>query len=164
MKTNYGSKEVDNVIESVSQAYTSLDSYTDIANIWSAGFFFAADLNLTPEMAVKRCASAIKRFSDSANGFHRFTSNYLPSCIVILGKMTLLLRRGSGNVSPTGNVTSVNIRAFDHGRLSPAIMLSELFSHMHSLPQPDSRRTNILSMIERAGIKCVLSKNVRITP
>lgn len=140
VKSEFRFANLKDVFESIRSAYSAISSSVDAHSVWSAGFFFSDAKATEP----KRCLEWCRKIIADAPRVARFA---LPSCIAVLGQTILLFERRPSK--------PLLIRAFDHGNLAPAIMLTELFAHLEHTTHSAPREAGLFRIIERSGIKCV---------
>jgi hypothetical protein len=149
IKTTFSSKALLDVFDSSMDVYRSCDKQRAVDSIWSCGVFFDGS-GSTEQQYVDRFQSSIEKFLRD----HKADSlvRHLPDCIAVIDGPVLLIDKDALQGDPNGHI---KMRLFECGKLSIAVLLTNLYDSIQHRGRDLSRRGEWVRVVQKREFKLV---------
>jgi hypothetical protein len=150
VKTTFKAENVLDVFRSSHAVYRSCEKHKALDTIWSCGVFFEPAFDGVAERYVEHFENCVSRFL-AENATDRL-ARHLPDCIAVINGPVLLTSKDALKGDPKGTVT---MRLFDCGKLSIAVLLTNLYDSIQRRGRDLTRRGEWVQVVQSEDIKLV---------
>jgi hypothetical protein len=149
IKTTFSSKTLRDVFESSMDVYRSCDKQRAVDSIWSCGVFF--DGSATTELQyIDQFETCIEKFLQDHTSCS--LARHLPDCIVVIDGPVLLINKDTLQADPNG---LIKMRLFECGKLSVAVLLTNLYDSIQHRGRDLSRRGEWVRVVQKKEFKLI---------
>lgn len=155
VKTEFGIKEITDVLEAIFSTCESCEPHRDPSDLWSGAIFFAHS-NCESDDACARIFSSVltKHLAEQSDERRKL---YLPDCIAIVDGPVITTEKERR----AGTETQVKaIRMFACGRLSVAVLLSHFYDSLIDRGRDLRKRGEWAQLIQEKNYRVVLEQSL----
>lgn len=156
VKTEFGAKEITEVLESVFNACESCEPQRDPSTLWGGGVFFSHTDCETEEACSRRFLGALKKYLERHTDLRR--QHYLPDCIAIVKGPVITVEKLRPN---NEGRMPVIVRMFSCNNLSVAILLSHFYDSLTDRGRNMSKRGEWTQILQQVNYPMILEQSLQ---